>query len=414
MVSSASLKPYLETLIDGERSLTSEETKAAFSEILKGADEVQVGSLLTLLRARGETPSEIAGMVQAMNDACNRVDLGSQKLLDIVGTGGDGADTINISTASVVLAAACGCTVSKAGNRSVSSRCGSADVLEALGVKVDLQPDQVVKCVKECGVAFMFAPVNHPSMRHVAPIRQKLGVRTCFNILGPMTNAAGAQHAVIGVFQPYLMELMAGALQEVGKVEHAVIIHGVGLDEISPLGPANILEVCLCSCLPMLTNIHHNPVSSLFLHPDLIIFFFVGLIFSSFLLLDLAFRRQIKNTAPSGEPKKYTTKTYEFDPLDVGIPRCELIDLKGGGPEENAQKFLDVLQGGSHTDAKRDSIVLNAGVGCYVYGLDGVESIADGCTLARQTLESGKAAELLQKWIKVSQEIGAAEPVEAV
>jgi len=363
MVSSASLKPYLETLIEGERSLTSEETKAAFSEILKGADEVQVGSLLTLLRARGETPGEIAGMVQAMNEACNSVDLGSQKLLDIVGTGGDGADTINISTASVVLAAACGCTVSKAGNRSVSSRCGSADVLEALGVKVDLQPDQVVECVKECGVAFMFAPVNHPSMRHVAPIRSKLGVRTCFNILGPMTNAAGAQHAVIGVFQPYLMELMAGALQEVGKVDHAVIIHGVGLDEISPLGPANILE--------------------------------------------------IKNTAPPGEPKKYTTKTYEFDPLDIGIPRCELIDLKGGGPEENAQKFQDVLQGGSHTDAKRDSIVLNAGVGCYVYGLDGAETIADGCALARKTLESGKASELLQKWIAVSQKVGAAEPAEA-
>lgn len=243
MATSASLKPYLETLIAGERSLTFEETKAAFSEILQGCDEVQVGSLLTLLRARGETPSEIAGMVQAMNEACKQVDLGDRKLLDIVGTGGDGADTINISTASVVLAAACGCTVSKAGNRSVSSRCGSADVLEALGVKVDLQPDQVVECVKECGVAFMFAPVNHPSMKFVAPVRQKLGVRTCFNILGPMTNAAGAQHAVIGVFQPHLMELMAGALQEVGKVDHAVIIHGVGLDEISPLGPATILEV---------------------------------------------------------------------------------------------------------------------------------------------------------------------------
>ena len=242
----ASLKPYIETLIAGERHLTSEETKEAFSEILKGADEVQVGSLLTLLRASGETPEEIAGMVQAMNDACNSVDLGGQKLLDIVGTGGDGADTINISTASVVLAAACGCVVAKAGNRSVSSRCGSADVLEALGVKVDLTPEQVVKCVNEVNVAFMFAPVNHPAMKHVAPVRAKLGVRTCFNILGPMTNAAGAQHAVIGVFHPELMPLMAGALKQVGRVEHAVIIHGVGLDEISPLGPANILEVRAC------------------------------------------------------------------------------------------------------------------------------------------------------------------------
>jgi anthranilate phosphoribosyltransferase len=241
----ASLKPYVETLIKGDRHLTSEETKAAFSEILQGADEVQVGSLLTLLRAREETPEEIAGMVQAMNDACNRVDLGDKKLLDIVGTGGDGADTINISTASTVLAAACGCIVAKAGNRSVSSACGSADVLEALGVKVDLTPNQVVKCVEECNIAFMFAPVNHPAMRYVAPVRAKLGVRTCFNILGPMTNAAGAQHAVIGVFHPELMPLMAGALKQVARVDHAVIIHGVGLDEISPLGPANILEVSL-------------------------------------------------------------------------------------------------------------------------------------------------------------------------
>ena len=238
-----SLKPYIETLIQGERSLTSDETEAAFLEILKGADDVQVGSLLALLRARGETPSEIAGMVKAMNKVCAAVDLGSQKLLDIVGTGGDGADTINISTASVVLAAACGCTVAKAGNRSVSSACGSADVLEALGVKVDLSPDQVVKCVEGCNVAFMFAPVNHPAMKHVAPVRAKLGVRTCFNILGPMTNAAGAQRAVIGVFHPELMPLMAGALKEVGRVDHAVIIHGVGLDEISPMGPATILEV---------------------------------------------------------------------------------------------------------------------------------------------------------------------------
>ena len=240
--SSSSLKPYIETLIQGERSLTSDETQQAFGAILQGADEVQVGSLLTLLRARGETPAEIAGMVQAMNEAALPVSL-EGKLLDIVGTGGDGADTINISTASVVLAAACGCTVAKAGNRSVSSACGSADVLEALGVKVDLSPAQVEACVKECRIAFMFAPVNHPSMKFVAPVRKKLGVRTVFNILGPMTNAAGAQHAVIGVFQPHLMELMAGALQQVGRVEHAVIIHGVGLDEISPLGPATILEV---------------------------------------------------------------------------------------------------------------------------------------------------------------------------
>jgi len=350
----ASLKPYIETLIAGDRPLTTEETKEAFAEILKGADEVQVGSLLTLLRQKGETPDEIAGMVQAMNDACNSVDLGDQKLLDIVGTGGDGADTINISTASVVLAAACGCTVAKAGNRSVSSACGSADVLEALGVKIDLKPSQVVECVNEVGVAFMMAPVNHPAMRFVAPVRKKLGVRTCFNILGPMTNAASAQRAVIGVFHPELLELMAGALQKVGRVDHAVIIHGVGLDEISPLGPATLLE--------------------------------------------------IKNVAEEGAAEKvYETRTFEFDPESIGIPRCDLADLKGGDPKENAEKFKAVLKGGDHTDAKRDSIVLNAGVGCWVYGLS--DSIEDGCKLARETLESGKASGLLERWVTTSQEI---------
>jgi len=353
----SSLKPYIETLIAGERHLTSDETKQAFSLILQGADPVQVGSLLTLLRARQETPEEIAGMVQAMNEACNSVNLGDQKLLDIVGTGGDGADTINISTASVVLAAAAGCIVAKAGNRSVSSACGSADVLEALGVKVDLTPPQVQQCVEAVRIAFMFAPVNHPAMRFVAPIRKSLGVRTCFNILGPMTNAASAQRAVIGVFHPELLSLMAGALKQVGRVDHAVIIHGCGLDEISPLGPSRIVE--------------------------------------------------IQNTAPPGEPRVYTEKEYDLDPLELGIPRCELGDLKGGGPEENAEKFRQVLLGGDHTDAKRDSIVLNAGMGCYVYGL--TPTIEEGCKLARETLESGKATELLQEWVKVSQSVVAEE-----
>ena len=346
---SASLKPYIETLIQGERRLTSEETFAAFSHILgNDADQVQVGALLTLLRARQETPAEIAGMVQAMNAACHAVELPGRKLLDIVGTGGDGADTINISTASVVLAAACGCIVAKAGNRSVSSRCGSADVLEALGVVVDLSPAQVAQCVERVNVAFMFAPVNHPAMKSVAPVRQKLGVRTCFNILGPMTNAAGAQHAVIGVFHPELLPLMAGALKQVGRVDHVVIIHGCGLDEISPLGPSRILEL-----------------------------------------------KRVGDT--------YEEKEFEFDPLSVDIPRCELSDLKGGGPEENAEKFREVLLGGTHTDAKRDSIVLNAGFGCYVYGLS--PTIEEGIQLARRTLEEGKAISLLEEWIQASQDI---------
>ena len=357
MSATTNLKPYLETLIAGERPLTADETEAAFGQILAGADAVQVGALLALLRARGESPTEVAGMVRAMNAACRRVELGDQKkALDIVGTGGDGADTINISTASVVLAAAAGCVVAKAGNRSVSSACGSADVLEALGVVVDLEPAQVQKCVDAVRIAFMFAPVNHPAMKTVAPVRKALGLRTVFNILGPMTNAAGAQHAVIGVFSADLLPLMAGALQQVGRVDHAVVIHGCGLDEISPLGPSRVVE--------------------------------------------------LRNTAPPGEPRVYDVTEYDLDPLkDLGVPRCTLEDLKGGGPEENAQKFKDILQGGTHTDAKRDAIVLNAGMGIYVYGL--APTIAEGCALARSTLESGKAASLLEEWVTVSQRIAA-------
>ena len=351
-----SLKPYIETLIAGDRHLTADETFNAFSVILtENPPQCQVASLLTLLRARRETPQEIAGMVRAMNAACHAVKFGDdKKLLDIVGTGGDGADTINISTASVVLAAACGATVAKAGNRSVSSCCGSADVLEALGVQVDLNPTQVVDCVEQCGIAFLFAPINHPAMKAVAPIRKQLGIRTCFNILGPMTNAASAQRAVIGVFDGDLLPLMADTLKEVGRVDHAVVIHGVGLDEISPLGPATIVE--------------------------------------------------IKNTAPAGEPRTYTTRTFEFDPLTVNIPRCKVEDLKGGDPVQNAKEFEMVLQGGEYdTNAKKDAIVLNAGVGCYVYGL--TDTIEEGCALAKKTLIEGKGAEVLQKWKTISKEI---------
>lgn len=347
-----SLKPQITKLI-ARQDLTSEETEAAWGEILRGADAASVGALLTLLRAKGETPKEIAGMVRAMRAASNPVVLPNEKLLDIVGTGGDGADTINISTASVVLAAACGCKVAKAGNRSVSSRCGSADVLEALGVKIELTPEQVARSIKECGVGFMYAPTNHPAMKTVAPIRKALGVRTAFNLLGPMTNAAGAQRVVIGVFEENLVELMAQSLMEVGAVDHGVVVHGCGLDEISPLGVSAIFEM--------------------------------------------------KNVADPGHPRVYETKKYKFDPLSIGIQRCTLPDLRGGDAEENATAFKEVLQGGEFSNAKRDAVILNAGVGVYVYGL--ADSIEAGVALARKTLYSGKAAETLAKWTTTTQQI---------
>jgi len=289
--SAPSLKPYIEKLVAGE-SLTKEEAKEVCGAILQGADQIQVASCLMLMRRNGETPAEVAGFVAAMKEACVPVAV-EGKMLDIVGTGGDGAHTINISTAAALLAAACGCKTAKAGNRSVSSQCGSADVLEALGISMALTAENVGECVAQCGMGFMFAPVNHPAMKMVVPIRKALGVRSVFNILGPLTNAAGAQvgtttpqascprtpaprtprlkphasrctahashqtrprcepcstsrtipalhaslqHVVIGVFQEELIEIMANSLIEIGNVDHGVVIYGVGLDEISPLG----------------------------------------------------------------------------------------------------------------------------------------------------------------------------------
>lgn len=352
--STPSFKPILSKLIRSE-DLTAAETEAVWDDILVEGrvDPAVVGAVLTLLRAKGETPKEVAGMVRSMRKACKPVTVEGQ-LLDIVGTGGDGADTINISTASVVLAAACGCKVAKAGNRSVSSRCGSADVLETLGVKIELSPQQVAQSIESCGIGFMFAPMNHPAMKTVAPIRKQLGVRTAFNLLGPMTNAAGAQHVVIGVFEESLVDLMASTLMEVGFVEHGVVIHGVGLDEISPLGASSVNEI-----------------------------------------------KKVRD--PSTGAVTYVSNKYMFDPLSVGVPRCKIGDLKGGDAEENAEEFKTVLNGGEFTNAKRDSIILNAGFGVYVYGL--ADSIEGGIDLARKTLYSGRAKEQLDRWIKVTQQL---------
>lgn len=236
-----SWKPFLSKLIE-RKDLTTEEANQVWDQILLGHDQIQIGALLALLRAKGESPKEIAGMVKSMKKVCRPVYVPG-KLLDIVGTGGDGADTINISTASVILAAACGCKVAKVGNRSVSSKCGSADVLEKLGVKIDLPVDKISASIDQSGIGFMFARNHHPAMSQVAPIRKALGIRTAFNLLGPITNPTNAQHVVIGVFQDHLVDLIGDALIELGQVDHAVVVHGCGLDEISPLGPSLIYEI---------------------------------------------------------------------------------------------------------------------------------------------------------------------------
>jgi len=346
-------KQYLTKLIE-KKDLTTDETEEVWNQILLGSDPIQIGALLVLLRTKGETPQEIAGMVKSMKNVCKRVTI-PDKLLDIVGTGGDGADTINISTASVILAAACGCKVAKVGNRSVSSKCGSADVLEKLGIKIDLPADTVEESVRQSGIGFMFAPNHHPAMANVAPIRKALGVRTAFNLIGPITNPANAQHIVIGVFHEHLVDLIGNALLELGQVEHAVVIHGCGLDEISPLGSSTIFE--------------------------------------------------IKNIAgKSSKVKKYETKRFEFDPLSVGIPRCTIEDLKGGDADYNAEALKEVLAGGEyHHDARKNAVVLNTAMALYVY--DEVSSIEEGMKRAKETLISGKAIDKLNDWIRASNQI---------
>ncbi|CAM9583899.1 unnamed protein product [Chrysoparadoxa australica] len=346
-----SLKSYLEKLVGGA-DLSAADTEDAWVKIMNGASVAQVAALLCMMRMKGETPEEVSGCVKGMKSTGVPVHVEGQ-LLDIVGTGGDGADTINISTASVVLAAAAGAKVCKFGNRSVSSMCGSADVLEALGITVDLTAKEVEECCARCNIAFMYAPNHYPAMKHVAPVRKALGMRTVFNILGPMTNPAGAQHVVIGVFDEKLLPLMAGALSKVGYIEHGVIVHGCGLDEISPLGPSSVVE--------------------------------------------------LQNTASVGAPKVYDIREYKVDPQDFGVPRCKVEDLKGGDRDENARLFKEALQGGDHTNAKRDAIVLNAGMGLYVYDMAG--SIKEGVQLAREALTQGKAAEKLESWVEASKAI---------
>lgn len=350
---SLDLKPYLSQLIDGG-SLTKAEATTLFSSFLDGtAKAEQVAGVLCLLRRKGESPDEIAGAAAAMRAACVPVE-SPGRLLDIVGTGGDGASTINLSTASAILCAACGAKVTKCGNRSVSSKCGAADVLEALGLDLDLELDKVSACIEEVGLGFLYAPKNHPAMKAVAPVRRALGVRTAFNLLGPLTNAASAQRVVIGVFGEHLVELMAGALEQIGIVEHAVVIHGVGLDEISPLGPCTIVEI-----------------------------------------------------TKSGDA--YNRQLWTLDPLDLGIQRCTLEDLKGGDAAYNAQALRECLAASNKSDARRDAVALNAAVGLYVYGAAG--SVKDGLEQARDALRSGAGLEKLDQWITKTQEFSAAAAI---
>jgi anthranilate phosphoribosyltransferase len=320
-------------LLDGQQ-LARAEARAVMDEIMLGeATPAQIGGFLVALRAKGETPDEIAGCAEAMRAHVLAVSPKRQDLVDTAGTGGDGARTINISTAAALVAAAAGAAVAKHGNRAVSSACGSADVLEALGFSLDQEPNRISQSIDELGFGFLFAPSHHPAMRHAAPVRTELATRTVFNILGPLTNPAGARAQVVGVYSPALVQTIADVLARLGA-KRAFVVHGAGgIDELSPVGTNLVAEVV-----------------------------------------------------------EGTVHERELDPEgELGVPRCGIEELRGGTPAENAQAIRDVFAGAD--GGRRNAILLNA-AGAIAAGGHAAD-LREGLELAGAAVDSGAAAERL-------------------
>jgi anthranilate phosphoribosyltransferase len=322
------------------RDLSLEDTAAVLAEIMAGnASEIQIAGFLIALRTKGETEAELAGLARTMRALAARVSVPSGKLLDTAGTGG-GRRTFNVSTTAALIAAGAGCTVAKHGNRSATGLSGSADVLEALGARIDLTPDAVARCIEDVGFGFMFAPAHHQATRYVIPVRRQLAVRTIFNFLGPLTNPAGATRQLIGVSDPSYLETMAGALALLGT-EHALLVSSKdGLDELSISAPTRVVEV-----------------------------------------LDGELRR------------------YDVFPEDVSLSVHPAELVPGGDPRQNADTARRILAG--EAGAARDLAVLNAGAAIYAGG--GADSVADGVAAAQEAIDSGRAASALKRFVDRTQ-----------
>jgi anthranilate phosphoribosyltransferase len=320
-------------------ALTLEESAAAFDRMMSGeATPSQMGGLLMALRVRGETVDEITGAVRTMRAKMLRVPAPADAI-DVVGTGGDASGSYNISTCAALIVAGAGVPVAKHGNRALSSRCGAADVLAALGVRIDLAPDAIARCIREAGIGFMFAPSHHPAMKHVGPTRVELGTRTIFNLLGPLSNPAGVKRQMVGVFSRHWVEPIAHVLKNLGS-ERAIVVHGSdGLDEITTAGPT---------------------------------------------------------TVASFENGK--VRTYDIAPQDFGFAKVRPDALRGGDANENAAALLDVLKGAK--GPFREVAIFNAGAALMVAGR--ANDLEGGILLARKSVDSGEAEGRLDRLIAVS------------
>lgn len=335
----AAITEYLEIILEG-RELSFDQAKALLDTVFQGGvPEAQVAAFLTAMRMKGATATELAGLAGSLRDHAVRVEVDIDNLIDTCGTGGASVKTFNISTAAALVAAGAGAHVAKHGNRGITSKCGSADVLAELGVKIDAGPNVVAKCIEQANVGFMFAPMFHPAMRYVQPVRKALGFRTVFNILGPLANPAGASSQVMGVANEELLDTIIETLRILGT-KRAMVVHGQGMDEISTVGPTKIRQ-----------------------------------------LID-------------GE-----ITSMELNPVDFGISTVSVDELKGGDAKTNAAIIRDIL-GGKETGPRKDIVILYAAAAIIVADLE--DDFESAIKLAEGSIRDGKAPACLEKLIEVS------------
>ena len=334
------MKEYIAKVVD-RQNLTESEAVSAFDTIMSGeATPAQIGALLTALRMKGETVDEIVGGASSMRRHAVRIDTGGAPVVDTCGTGGDGLNTFNISTTAALVVAGAGVPVAKHGNRAISSRCGSADLLAALGIQIEVAADVVEQCIQEAGFGFLFAPRLHPAMKHAMGPRREMGIRTLFNMLGPLTNPAGAKAQLIGVFLPELTETFARVLQRLGS-RRAFVVHGHdGMDEITTTTTTRVSEL-----------------------------------------------------------RDGQVRTYELDPLDFVDRASRLDELAGGSPDDNAHIAREILSG--KASPQRDIVCLNAAAAIVAGGK--ADTMVNGWRLAGEAIDSGRAADVLKRVITITQ-----------